>query len=67
MKSWEEEKVNWFSRRFFRSKAIDPIEHAHELRSVLEPLGDAFLRAQKGKTAKVVVAVIAAKVSAATF
>lgn len=65
MKSWEEK--SWFSRKLFRSKPIDPIDHAHELRSVLEELGDAFIRAKKGQTAKRVAVLLASKIGAMTL
>jgi hypothetical protein len=65
MKSWEES--SWFSRTIFGSSSIEPVEHAHKLRSVLETLGDAFLIAEKGKTAKLVVVIVAAKIGAATL
>ena len=50
MKSWEEK--SWVSRKLYSRAPIDPLEHAGVLASRLEILGDAFLRAEKGSTAK---------------
>ena len=46
---------------------MDPAAHAKKLSGCLEDLGDAFLRTEKGKTAKAVGSIVAAKIAADLF
>ncbi len=64
MKAWEEK--SWFKRKVMRSRPMDPAVHAKKLSVCLEDLGDAFLRTEKGKTAKAVGSIVAAKIAAAS-